>query len=300
MDKRMIHKCRGGKYKEGSESGCPVCNPIKLRHRKVKQVSVAELEADIFREQPVGSHGALLGAMVNYDPEAKKGHEIAREYQEVKPAEGELAPNVFEEDAIKDQNWASHYDLYQQALEAQLAHCKAQGWMSPKEVKALRLEIAELADKAERIRDEMKTMVQLPSEDWLTGQLSKWLLKLLQGQRSKGQKPMPEIICLCGSTRFVDTFNEWRKKLTLKGKIVLSIEIVTTQTRQEDPQHSNPEIKAMLDELHLRKIDLCNTVMVLNVEGYIGESTSKEIAYAQSKGKKITYLESPMPEVPER
>jgi hypothetical protein len=102
----------------------------------------------------------------------------------------------------------------------------------------------------------------------------------------------PKIICLCGSTRFVNTFNEWRQKLTLEWKIVLSIEIVTTQSEEQDPQHSNLETKEMLDKLHLRKIDLADEVMILNVSGYIGESTAKEIIYAESVGKPITYLEA--------
>jgi len=105
-------------------------------------------------------------------------------------------------------------------------------------------------------------------------------------------KDRPEIICLCGSTRFVDTFNEWRKKLTLEGKIVLSIELVTSQTKEEDPQHNNHDVKRMLDELHLRKIDLADKVMILNVGGYIGNSTRAEIEYAESKGKPIKYLEA--------
>ena len=100
-----------------------------------------------------------------------------------------------------------------------------------------------------------------------------------------------EIVCLCGSTRFIDTFNEWRQKLTLEGKIVLSVEIVTTQSKKVDPQYSNPSVKKMLDELHLRKIDLANEVMILNVGGYIGESTRNELNYAIKEGKKITYLE---------
>ena len=101
----------------------------------------------------------------------------------------------------------------------------------------------------------------------------------------------PKVICLCGSTRFVDTFNEWRKTLTLQGNIVLSIELVLPQSEKEDPQHYNFAVKQMLDELHLRKIDLADEIMVLNVNGYIGESTSREIAYAQKIGKPVKYLE---------
>ena len=103
----------------------------------------------------------------------------------------------------------------------------------------------------------------------------------------------PRIVVLCGSTRFVDTFNEWRKQLTYEGKIVLSIEIVTTQAREQDPQHVDPERKARLDELHLRKIDLADEVLVLNVGGYIGDSTRAEVEYATKTGRPIRYLEDP-------
>jgi hypothetical protein len=103
--------------------------------------------------------------------------------------------------------------------------------------------------------------------------------------------PKPEIVCLCGSTRFVDEFNRQRVTLTRNGLIVLSIEVVTTQAREDDPQHVHPQLKAELDELHKRKIDLADWVMVLNVGGYIGESTRSEVEYAERAGKPISYLE---------
>lgn len=105
-------------------------------------------------------------------------------------------------------------------------------------------------------------------------------------------EPMPLIVTLCGSTRFVEDFNYWRKELTLQGQIVLSIEIVTTQSKEEDPQHCDPETKAMLDELHLRKIDLSDYIFVINKGGYIGESTRREIKYAESNNVLIKYLEN--------
>lgn len=100
----------------------------------------------------------------------------------------------------------------------------------------------------------------------------------------------PPIAVLCGSTRFVDEFNRQAKVLTENGVIVLSIEVVTTQSRETDPQHADPELKARLDELHLRKIDLADDVFVLDVGGYIGESTRREIEYATKLGKPIHYL----------
>jgi cell division protein FtsB len=53
-----------------------------------------------------------------------------------------------------------------------------------------------------------------------------------------------------------------------------------------------PEQKIALDELHKRKIDLADEVLVLNVGGYIGESTRSEIEYARKLGKPVRYLES--------
>jgi nucleoside 2-deoxyribosyltransferase len=47
----------------------------------------------------------------------------------------------------------------------------------------------------------------------------------------------------------------------------------------------------ILDELHLRKIDLADEVFILNVGGYIGKGTKREIGYALMTGKPISYLE---------
>jgi len=104
--------------------------------------------------------------------------------------------------------------------------------------------------------------------------------------------PKPQVVTLCGSTRFVEEFNRWRQILTLKGCIVLSIELVTTQMREEDPQHVNRANKEMLDLLHFEKIKLSDSVLVLNVDGYIGDSTRKEIDFAASVNVEIFYLEA--------
>ena len=105
-----------------------------------------------------------------------------------------------------------------------------------------------------------------------------------------GLPPMPPIVCLCGSTRFVEAFNRSRKILTEAGEIVLSIEVVTTQAREDDPQHADPDLKARLDELHRRKIDLADRVLVVSdPTGYFGESTTGEIRYALEHGKPVKY-----------
>ena len=49
--------------------------------------------------------------------------------------------------------------------------------------------------------------------------------------------------------------------------------------------------KEMLDDMHKRKIDMADEIFVINVGGYIGDSTRSEIEYAKKQGKKISYLE---------
>jgi nucleoside 2-deoxyribosyltransferase len=66
-------------------------------------------------------------------------------------------------------------------------------------------------------------------------------------------------------------------------------------SKHQPPDHGGefmgPEVAAKLDELHLRKIDLADYVFVLNIDGYIGESTRREIEYANATGKPVVYLE---------
>lgn len=104
----------------------------------------------------------------------------------------------------------------------------------------------------------------------------------------------PRIVCLCGSTRFWRTFQEQGLKETLAGRIVLSIG-AAAGTDEESFGHLNrvewDAVKGQLDELHLRKIDLADEVLVLNVAGYIGSSTAREIAYAEGLGKPVRYLD---------
>ena len=97
------------------------------------------------------------------------------------------------------------------------------------------------------------------------------------------------IITLCGSTRFKDEFLEAQKRLTLEGNIVISVGLFG---HSGDDEVWTEGVKDMLDRQHLAKIDLADEIFVINVGGYIGESTRREIAYADYRGKSITYLES--------
>ena len=141
----------------------------------------------------------------------------------------------------------------------------------------------------------------------------------------------PLIICLCGSTRFVDEFRRQNLRLTVEGRIVLSIGCDLRSDAELWKDRSPEQIEALkerLDELHKRKIDLCDAVLVINpichlctacrkpcepyaqyrkkdgalvtLSGccdalakagvYIGPSTQSEINYATAQGKPVKYL----------
>jgi len=81
------------------------------------------------------------------------------------------------------------------------------------------------------------------------------------------------------------------RRLTLEGYIVISVGLFGwDEGRPEDVLGQN--VKTNLDQLHFRKIDMSDSIHVINVDGYVGESTRNEIAYATKYGKRITYLEA--------
>lgn len=96
-----------------------------------------------------------------------------------------------------------------------------------------------------------------------------------------------KVITLCGSTRFKDEFIATQKRLSLEGCIVISVGLFG---HSGDDEVSRPGVKEMLDDMHLRKIDMADEVMVINPGGYIGQSTRREIEYAKSVGKPVNYL----------
>ena len=93
----------------------------------------------------------------------------------------------------------------------------------------------------------------------------------------------PEIVCICGSARFMAEMRTANSELTFSGVIVVAPSEADTSPTVEQ--------KAVLDALHLRKIDLADRVLIVNPGGYVGESTRREIAYARAAGKPITFTD---------
>ena len=78
--------------------------------------------------------------------------------------------------------------------------------------------------------------------------------------------------------------------MTLEGNIVISVGLFD---HSGDDETRTEGIKEMLDDMHKRKIDMADEIFVINVGGYIGNSTRSEIEYAKANGKTINYLENP-------
>ena len=98
-----------------------------------------------------------------------------------------------------------------------------------------------------------------------------------------------KVITLCGSTRFKDMFMQVQEELTMQGYIVISVGVFGHHTMR--PEEEIIAAKPMLDEMHKRKIDMADEIFVINVGGYVGESTQSEIDYAIAQGKPVKYLE---------
>ena len=127
---------------------------------------------------------------------------------------------------------------------------------------------------------------------WQEEQVRKMAAGLRVARDLAGLPPMPLIVCLCGSTRYGNAFAAANLERTLAGEIVLSI---GCNMRDDDVfaclnAAELARIKAGLDDLHKRKIDLCDYCLVVSDEtGYFGASTTGEIRYAVEHGKPVRF-----------
>lgn len=100
----------------------------------------------------------------------------------------------------------------------------------------------------------------------------------------------PEIVCICGSARFAAEMEIANRKLTFAGVIVVAPGVLSNAAANGG-ESITPEQKSALAALHLCKIDLADRVLVVNPGGYIGETTSREIAYARAAGKPVSFTD---------
>lgn len=105
-------------------------------------------------------------------------------------------------------------------------------------------------------------------------------------------------LTLCGSARFEEEFHKWNEDLTLAGDVVYSLAVFPSQKQGQQelvgrPAHEwySAAQKAQLDGVHRAKIDNSDGIVVLDVGGYVGNSTQGEIDYARAQGKAVYWLE---------
>ena len=99
------------------------------------------------------------------------------------------------------------------------------------------------------------------------------------------------VITICGSTRFKEQILKAAHDLTLSNHVVFTPNVFI----QADDENLTTEQKIMLDNLHREKIEMSDAIFVVNVDGYIGESTYGEIDWATRKKKEIYFLVDPNP-----
>ena len=97
----------------------------------------------------------------------------------------------------------------------------------------------------------------------------------------------PLVVTLCGSTKFKKEFIDTNFNETMEGHIVLT---VGGFGHADNVSITESEMQ-MLGNLHKRKIDMSDEILVINVGGYIGKNTEEEIEYARQCGKHVRFLE---------
>lgn len=95
---------------------------------------------------------------------------------------------------------------------------------------------------------------------------------------------MISLVCLCGSTRFIEDFHAANVNLTQRGLSVITISMALPKNQQGE--ETEVALKKYLDLVHLHKIMRSDAVFVIG-PGYFGESTAREILWAELLGRPV-------------
>lgn len=99
-----------------------------------------------------------------------------------------------------------------------------------------------------------------------------------------------KVVCIVGSMRFYKGMLEVAEDLTTNGCIVLMPFVHVAREEQK-----TSAVKQMLDAMHRVKIDMSDAIVIVTDKAeYIGESTTREIAYARNSDKQVllTHVEN--------
>ena len=100
-----------------------------------------------------------------------------------------------------------------------------------------------------------------------------------------------KVVTLCGSTRFEAEFAEVNQRLPMEGCVVFSLgRFRLPDLPGDDWTADSSDLTGRLGGVHVQQIRMADEVDVVDPGGYVGESTRREIAYAESLGKPVRYL----------
>ena len=94
-----------------------------------------------------------------------------------------------------------------------------------------------------------------------------------------------KVVTICGSYKLKKEMIDIAEKLTLEGNCVL----MPNELSRNSKDDYTLEEALMIDKMHKEKIKLSDSILVINVNGYIGSSTKSEIEYAKNLNKEIIY-----------
>lgn len=96
-----------------------------------------------------------------------------------------------------------------------------------------------------------------------------------------------KVVTICGSMKFALNMQNIARDLEIKYGWAIIQCVYNSQNYIETEEHIQNLIKA-----HYKKIDISDAIYVVNIGGYIGNQTKKEIDYAISLGKQVIYHEN--------
>lgn len=94
------------------------------------------------------------------------------------------------------------------------------------------------------------------------------------------------ILTLCGSLRYEDYWHEANKQLGLAGHICFSVMTFPSIELGQKSWYTEDQ-KWTLDLAHFAKIEESDGIVLLNIEGYLGESSLRELKWARMRNKLI-------------
>jgi len=91
------------------------------------------------------------------------------------------------------------------------------------------------------------------------------------------------IITICGSLKFQQEMINIAEQMTFLGYCVITPIFPTQNSNYTDDQIQK------LKTAHLKKIEIADAILVVNIDNYIGDSVRSEIEYAQKHNKQVLY-----------